>query len=415
MITIDAALDVVLAATRPLGAEEIALADALERVAAETVLAPIDLPLFANSAMDGYAVRADDLSVSPSTLSVIGEILAGSVLPLAVGPGQAAKIMTGAPLPEGADAVVPVELTRPASSKVTVGSTVTIKEGVAQGANVRLPGEDLESGAAVLEAGRLIGPADLGLLATLGMASVRVGRRPDVAVLATGSELVVAGAPLAAGQIPDANSVTACAQAALTGSRARPLGIASDDPDEMRDRFGQALQADVVISSGGVSVGEHDQVRQILEELGVERRFWGVKMKPGWPLALGTRGDTLVFSVPGNPVAAMVSFELFVRPALLALQGRRDVYRPCVVAAAAQRVKPTQQRPELVRCRLAPAGPKWSFETTATQGSSAALRSLALADGLALVPAAHPGSDAGGEFSVMLLSGSSPERPPFPG
>ncbi len=414
MITIDEALDAVLAAARPLAAEEVPLADALGRVATEVVLAPVDLPFFVNSAMDGYAVRADDLSGSPLTLRVIDEIAAGSVLPTAVGHGQAVKIMTGAPLPEGADTVVPVELTRPASRRVSVGSTVTITERVDWGANVRRRGEDLKTGTAVLEPGRVIGPAHLGLLATLGIARVQVGRLPDVAVLATGSELVAPGLPLAPGQIPDANTITACAQVALTGSRPRSLGIAPDDPVEMRERFEQALQADVVISSGGVSVGEYDQVRQILAELGVEKRFWGVKMKPGWPLAFGMRDDTLVFSVPGNPVAAMTSFELFVRPALLTMQGRTDVYRPCIVATAAQPTKPTQTRAELVRCRLARTGRGWSFETTRAQGS-AALRSMTLADGLALIPAGHSGSDAGAEFPVMLLSGSSPERPPFPG
>jgi molybdopterin molybdotransferase len=413
MITIGAALDVVLAATRPLGAEDVPLVDALDRVVSATVTSPTDLPPFTNSAMDGYAVRGEDLAGDRPSLQVIAEIPAGSVSAACVGPGQAAKIMTGAPLPAGSDTVVPVELTEPASHEVTVGDSVVIAGPVAPGANVRHRGEDLSSGTTLLAPGRVLGPADLGLLATVGMAAVRVSRRPRVAILATGSELVAVGEPLGQGQIRDANSVVAYGQALRAGGRPQLLGIARDDREDTRRLLAQALEADVVISSGGVSVGEFDLVKVILEEIGVDRRFWGVKVKPGWPLAFGVRGDTLVFAVPGNPVAAMVSFELFIRPALLKLQGRSDVYRPCVDAAAVERIKPTKQRVELPRCRLTCEGGGWTFTRTGPQGSGM-LRSMTLADGLALVPAGYSGSEPRATFPVMLLDGTSDERPPFP-
>jgi molybdopterin molybdotransferase len=413
MITIGAALDAVLAAARPLGTEEVPLVEALDRVVSETVTSPTDLPPFTNSAMDGYAVRGEDLAGDRPSLQVIAEIPAGSVSAAHVGPGQAAKIMTGAPLPAGSDTVVPVELTEPASRAVTVGGSVIIGGPVTPGANVRRHGEDLSSGATLLAPGRVLGPADLGLLAAVGLAAVRVSRRPHVAILATGSELVAVGEPLGPGQIRDANSITACGQVLRAGGQPRLLGIARDDREDTCRLLAQALEADVVISSGGVSVGEFDLVKEMLEELGVDRRFWGVKVKPGWPLTFGVKGDTLVFGVPGNPVAAMVSFELFIRPAILKLQGRSDVYRPCVDAAAAERIKPTKQRIELPRCRLIRGAGGWTFARTGPQGSGA-LRSMTLADGLALVPAGYPGSESGATLPIMLLDGTGNVRPPFP-
>ena len=413
MITMAAALDVVAAATHRLSSEKVPLTDALERVARESVRAPIDLPLFDNAAMDGYAVRADDVTDHPARLLVVAEIAAGTTPPIVVGTGQAAKIMTGAPLPQGADSVVPVELTRPVSQRVRVGDVIIVRDAIAAGANVRRRGEDMATGSAVIDPGRLTGPADLGVLAALGITSIRVTRHPDVAVLATGSELVAADGSPGPGQIPDVNSITCSAQVTMAGGRPRSLGIAPDDFSATRRLFEQALEANVVISSGGVSVGQFDFLKSILRELGVQRRFWGVKMKPGWPLLFGTKGDTLVFCVPGNPVAAMVSFELFIRPALLGLQGRADVYRPYVVAAAAGGAKPTKGRAQVMRCRLKAVDGGWSFERIGNQGSGA-LRSMALADGLALIPPRHTGGvDA--EFPVMLLSGTSVERPPLPG
>jgi molybdopterin molybdotransferase len=241
-----------------------------------------------------------------------------------------------------------------------------------------------------------------------------VARRPRVAILATGSELVPLGSPLSPGHIRNSNSFTAYGQVLAASAEPVLLGIARDDLDETRRLMAVALEHDVVVTSGGVSVGEYDFVKQVQDELGVQRHFWGVATKPGKPLAFGSRGDTLVFGVPGNPVAAMVSFETYVRPALLAMQGRSDLYRPYVFAAAEEQVKGTKDRTEARRCRLKRRGPGWGFTTTGPQGSGI-LRSMALAEGLAMIPPGHPGAAPGETFLVMLLEGGSAERPPFPG
>ncbi len=408
LITIDEALDKVLAAARPLGVERVPLLDALGRTAAADLTATDPVPSFDNSAMDGYAVRGDELASGRTRYTVTVEIPAGRYVADKVPPGAAAKIMTGAPLPPGVDTVVPVELT------AQEGDTLVVREAVSPGANVRRAGEDVAAGDVVLPRGAHLGPAEIGLLASTGHERVPVARRPWVAILATGSELVPLGESLAPGQIRNSNSYTAYGQVLAAGAEPVLLGIARDDPDETRRLLGLALEHDVVITSGGVSVGEFDFVKQVQEELGVERRFWGVATKPGKPLAFGVRGETLVFGVPGNPVAAMVSFELYVRPALLALQGRADLYRPYVVAAAREPVERTKERTEARRCRLLHRDGGWVFTTTGPQGSGI-LRSMALADGLALVPAGFAGADPGAQFMVLLLEGSSAERPPYPG
>jgi molybdopterin molybdotransferase len=407
VITIDEAIDAVLAAAKPLASEEVGLLDALGRAAAADVVSPERVPGFDNSAMDGYAVDGAALAAGRREFHVAVEIPAGRFVEKAVGSGETAKIMTGAPLPPGVDTVVPVEVTEQRDA------TLTVLEPVPQGGNVRRSGEDLAEGDTLLARGDRLGPAEIGLLASVGVQRLRVARRPRVAVLATGSELVAAGRPLAPGQIRNSNSFTAFGQVLDAGAEPVLLGIARDDLDETRRLVGAALEHDVVLTSGGVSVGEFDFVKQVQEELGVERRFWGVATKPGKPLAFGVRGDTLVFGVPGNPVAAMVSFELYIRPALLALQGRRDLYRPYVWAAAEEAVRGTTDRTEARRCRLVRRGRDWGFTTTGPQGSGI-LRSMALAQGLAFVPPGYPGGEPGEEFLVLLLDGGREERPPFP-
>ena len=322
MISIHEALDKVLAAARPLGAEEVPLLQAFGRAAADRIISPEEVPSFANSAMDGFAVSGAELVAGRREFRVTVDIPAGRFVSDPVAPGDAARIMTGAPLPPGVDTVVQVEHT-------SVDDDVMIVEQVpAQGANVRRAGEDVTAGDVLFERGARLGAAETGLLAAVGVERVRVARRPRVAILATGSELVAAGRPLQPGQIRNSNSFTAYGQVVAAGADPILLGIARDDVEETRRLMAAALENDVVLTSGGVSVGDYDFVKQVQEELGVERRFWGVATKPGKPLAFGVRGDTLVFGVPGNPVAAMVSFEMYVRPALLALQGRPDVYRP---------------------------------------------------------------------------------------
>jgi molybdopterin molybdotransferase len=294
------------------------------------------------------------------------------------------------------------------------GDSMTVETVPETGANVRRAGEDVTVGDVLFERGAHLGAAEVGLLAAVGIERIRVARRPRVAVLATGSELVAAGQPLAPGQIRNSNSYTAYGQVLRAGGDPILLGIARDDPDETRRLLAAALENDVVITSGGVSVGDYDFVKQVQDELGVERRFWGIATKPGKPMAFGTRGDTLVFGVPGNPVAAMVSFEMYVRPALLAMQGRPDVYRPWFYADSAEPVRRTKGRTEARRCRITHDGGAIRFTTTGPQGSGI-LSSMAGAEGLFFVPPEYPGGEIGTELLVMLLGGTSSERPPFPG
>ena len=408
MITIHEALDSVLAGIEPLGGEEVRLLDALGRASAQRIISPEQVPTFANSAMDGFAVAGAELEAGRRQFSVVVDIPAGRYVADEIGLGEAARIMTGAPVPPGTDTVVQVEHT------TVDDDTVTIDTVPATGANVRRAGEDVTAGDVLFECGALLGAAEIGLLAAVGVDRVRVTRRPRVAILATGSELVAGGQALLPGQIRNSNSFTAYGQVVAAGGDPILLGIARDDPDETRRLMAAALQNDVVITSGGVSVGDYDFVKQVQDELGVERRFWGVATKPGKPLAFGTRGATLVFGVPGNPVAAMVSFEMYVRPAILALQGRPDVYRPWFLARSDEPVHRTKGRTEARRCRIThdPDGAV-RLTTTGPQGSGI-LSSMAGAQGLFFVPPQYPGGEAGTEMLVMLLAGSGSERPPFP-
>jgi molybdopterin molybdotransferase len=408
LISIAEALDQVLACVPAPEVEEIQLLEAFDRVLADDLTSPEDVPSFDNSAMDGFALRGADLEAGRRQFAVTLEIPAGRWVDVPVSAGEAAKIMTGAPLPPGADTVVPVEQT------ASAGAELTVLDASPTGANVRRAGEDVGRGSPLLSRGTRLGPAEIGLLASVGSATVPVGRRPRVSVLATGSELIVPGKPVGPGQIRNSNSFTMHGQVLAAGGLPTPLGIARDDLDETRRLMAAALIADVAVTSGGVSVGEFDFVKQVKDELGVGRRFWGVRSKPGKPVTFGLRGRTLVFGLPGNPVASMVSFELFVRPALLAMQGAARIFRPFVWAAAEEPVRPGKDRTEARRCRIVYGkGGGWRFTTTGPQGSGI-LRSMALADGLAFVPAGHSGGQTGERFLVMLLEGTSDQRPPYP-
>jgi molybdopterin molybdotransferase len=408
VITIHEALDSVLSDIQPIGAEEVRLLDALGRASAERIVSPEQVPTFANSAMDGFAVCGAELDGGRRDFRVVVDIPAGRYVGDPIGPDEAARIMTGAPLPPGADTVVQVEHT------LVDDDAMTVVTAPAAGANVRDAGEDVNAGDVLFEQGCRLGAAEIGLLAAVGVERVRVARRPRVAILATGSELVTAGQPLAPGQIRNSNSFTAYGQVLAAGGDPILLGVARDDLDETRRLLSAALENDVVITSGGVSVGDYDFVKQVQDELGVARRFWGVATKPGKPLAFGVRGGTLVFGVPGNPVASMVSFELYIRPALLALQGRPDLYRPWFHARSLEPVPRTKERTEARRCTLShdPDG-SVRFATTGPQGSGI-LSSMAGAEAMAYLPPQYPGGDVGTEALVTLLSGSGTERPPYP-
>jgi molybdopterin molybdotransferase len=407
LLTINEALDKVLQTARTSGSEEVDLLESLGRTLANHVIAPDDVPTFANSAMDGFALRAADQQGERPRLRVVGELPAGHTIDETLVPGAAVKIMTGAPLPPGADTVVQVEHTEMMDGDVVLHTPVAV------GTFVRPAGEDVRRGDLLLAAGEVISAAALGLLAAAGFARVTTARRPRLAILATGSELVPVGTPLGPGQIHNSNTYTTYGQALEAGAEPVLLGIARDDVDVTRTLLRRALEEDLVLTSGGVSVGDYDFVKQVQEELGVERRFWGVRTKPGKPLAFGVRGRTPVFGVPGNPVSAMVTFEVFVRPLVLSMLGRRDIWRPWVWAEAAEPVGGTTGRPDLRRCRVRREGDRWLFTTTGAQGS-AILSSMGIADGLAFVPSAFSGAGAGERLPVMLLTGIGPDRPPYP-
>jgi len=347
MIPVEEALEIVLREAGALPAEEVALDDALLRVLAEDVPSDLDLPPFDRAAMDGYALRAADVAGAPAALEIVGEVRAGQWPDLTVGPGQAARIMTGAPLPPGADAVQPVEKTQPLDE-----FRVTVLSPVAEGSNVAPRGSEVRAGDVVLARGRVIDPAAIAVLASAGRARVRVARRPVVALLVTGDEIVAVSATPAPGQIRNSNGPAVDAQARLAGATVRLLGVAPDRQDAIAEALGPGLAADVLVVSGGVSAGDYDLVEPALLELGATFLFTKVAIKPGAPLVFGRRGGTLVFGLPGNPVSAQVTFDLFVRPALLKMQGARVLGRPRLEVELAAAVKNRSGRRSHVPARV---------------------------------------------------------------
>jgi molybdopterin molybdotransferase len=343
LISIDEALGLVLERVEPLRAEGLPLDAALGRVLAEAALAAVDLPPFDSSAMDGFALRSAD---TPGRLPVVHRIAAGSPAPRALETGEAMGIATGGAVPAGADAVIPFEYV------VEKDNTITIENPVQAGANVRPAGGDIHVGETVVETGAHLEARHLAALAAAGIPEVQVAGRPHVAVVVTGSELRPPGEPLAPGQIYEANGILLEGQLRSAGAEVERSGLVVDEEAAHRDALARGLEADVLVTSGGVSVGPHDLVRSVLAELGVEEVFWGVSVKPGKPISFGVAGRRLIFGLPGNPVSVLVGFELFVRPALLALQGSRDPgprFERGIVGASLAR---NSVRDELVRARI---------------------------------------------------------------
>ncbi len=375
-ISISAALALVLARIRPLPAEPVAVPDSTGRVLAEPALALVDLPPFPSSAMDGFAVRAAD---TPGTLPVGHRIAAGRPAARALGPGEAMAIATGGALPDGADAVVPMEYV------VEHDNYVEIAAASSPGDHVRPRAGDVRLGDVVVETGSLLGPAQLGGLAAAGISEVRCARRPRAAVLATGSELRASGEPLGPGQIYESNGVLLASALSSAGAEVVRLPSVEDDPDLHRAALARGLEHDVLVTSGGVSVGTHDLVRGIERELGVEEVFWGVAVKPGKPVSFGVRGATLAFGLPGNPVSALVGFELFVRPALLALQGAARPGPRYESGRLARALRRNPQRDELVRARSRAGEDGVTLDPIGGQESHMIARAAG-ADALVLVP-----------------------------
>jgi molybdopterin molybdotransferase len=404
MISVRQALDLVLRDMPQLGSEQVPLPQAVGRVLATPIQATRDIPPFRNSAMDGYAVRALDVAAAtaraPVRLRILEVIGAGAMPRQVVTAGTATKIMTGSPMPDGADAVVRIEDT------AEHDGYVDIRTAVAAGASVRLPGEDMPAGETVLTPGRALRAADIGLLASLGVAVVGVRRRPVVAILSTGDELVELGQPLAPGQIVNSNAYTLAAAVEEAGGTPRLLGIVRDTVEETRLAFVDAFSSDVVLSTGGVSMGTFDLVRATLADLGAVERFWKVAQKPGKPLAFGMHGSVPVFGLPGNPVSSLVCFYLYVRPALRAMQGFERLHLPVVDATLDDTMHTANGLTEFVRCTLEGEPGAYRARATGSQ-SSGVLRSLSLGQGLIVAPPEVTTIERGSIVRVMLLNGDA--------
>ncbi|HET9324915.1 MAG TPA: gephyrin-like molybdotransferase Glp [Gaiellaceae bacterium] len=394
LLSMEEAQRLILERVRPLESEQVALGEAAGRVLASEARSTVDLPPFDSSAMDGFAVRSAD---TPGRLPVGERIAAGRPAERELRPGEAMAIATGGAVPIGAEAVVPIE------AVVEIDNTIEVAAGVEPGAHVRPRGGDVAAGAVVVEAGELLGPAQIGALAAAGVAEVSCSRRPRAAVLATGTELQRPGEELRFGQVYEANGVLLAAQLRSAGADVEQLEAVEDDEGAHRAAFESGLRADVLVTSGGVSVGPHDLVRSVGAGLGVEEVLWGVAVKPGKPLWFGVRDRTLVFGVPGNPVSALVTFELFVRPAVLALQGHRSPlprFRPGRLGGPVRR---NPVRVELVRARSRVANGAVELDVLGGQESHMIARAAA-ADSLVLVPAGSSELVAGSTVSYLPLA-----------
>lgn len=407
MISVDEALEYVLKHFEPLEPEEVEILDALDRVMAEDAYSDVDIPPFDNSAMDGYAVRAADTvevsSKAPVALRVIADLAAGYTTDMVVEPGTAIRIMTGAPLPAGADAVVRFEETSEGLSagertdnQIEVFSQVGIRE------NVRSAGEDIREGELVLAEGTILRAQEIGVLASLGRATVRVIRRPRVAILATGDELVAIDEPLTPGKIRNSNEYSNAALVQRYGGIPVRLGIARDDVDELtaKIREGLAQKVDLFLTSAGVSVGDYDVVKDVLSAEG-EMHFWQVRMKPGKPLAFGVIQGVPILGLPGNPVSAMVSFEQFARPAILKMLGKTRLRKPTVEAILQEDVKSSGRR-NFKRAVITRREGEYYASVTGPQGSGV-LTSMVKANGLVIIPEGIRHKKAGERVTVQML------------
>jgi molybdopterin molybdotransferase len=392
LLSIGEALELVLARIEPLEAEDVPIDRAAGRVLADAAVAAVDLPSFPASAMDGFALRAGDV---PATLPVVARIAAGRPASAELEGGQAMAIATGGVVPEGADAVVPIEDVEERDGMVVVPGVV------AAGANVRSRGGDLGAGDPVVAAGTRLGAVQLGALAAGGLTHVRCARRPQVVLAVTGTELRSPGEQLGRGEIYDANGSILSAQIGSAGAIVERLPPVADDAAATRAAIERGLAADVLMTSGGVSVGVYDLVRATEAELGVEEVFWRVSVRPGKPIAFGVRGRTLVFGLPGNPVSSLVGFELFVRPALLALQGLGQPRPPFLPGRLGSSVR-LVSRDSLLRARTRVEGDEVVLDPLLGQESHM-IASAATADALVLVPAGERELAAGAAVSYLTL------------
>ena len=400
MIHIEEAQQIILRHIAPLPTEDLPLLQGIGRVASEDVDAPRDIPATDNSAMDGYAFSC--AVVRGNSLFVSGNIPAGKERTTPVAAGEAVRIMTGAPIPRGCDTVVPIE------NVETIGDTIRLLGEVRPGTHIRKRGEDVRAGQRAIAANSPLRPQEIGMLASLGKSSVRVYRRPRVGVLATGDELLEIGSPPAPGKIINSNSYSIAAQVVESGGDPVMLGIAEDEMERTCDRIREGIRGDLLITTGGVSVGDRDCVKEAIVVLGGEIKFWKVHMKPGKPFAFAILEGKPVFALPGNPAAAMISFEVFVRPALLKMTGHIRIFRPTVMAALTEPIANQGDRPHLIRVRVEARQDGYVASATGNQ-SSARLSSLTAANGFVKIA---PGTTlASGESVVVSLLDRTEDLP----
>ena len=400
MISVKEAQNKVLSYIQLLGFERVSLLEALGRVIAEDVYASRDLPPYDNSGMDGYAVRHEDIQNATSDhsirLEVVEDLPAGFIPSKTVEKGQATRIMTGAPIPKGADTIIPVEDTQKENRGVLILKSAPL------GTYIRRAGEDVKRGDRAVSAGDLIRPAGVGMLASVGRSSISVYQRPSVAILCTGEELVDVDEGVDEVKIISSNSYTLAAQIKECGAIPIQLGIAKDRKKEIQEKLQQGIRADVLISSAGISVGDYDFVKDALNDLGMELIFWKVAMKPGKPVAFWMKDEKPVFSLPGNPASSMVSFEQFVRPALLKMMGYRQIFRPVIAAILKKDIYKEPGRSHFIRSFVSLEKNQYSVIPSGAQGSGI-LRSMAGANGLIVIPEDRGTVRAGEMVEVQLI------------
>jgi molybdopterin molybdotransferase len=403
MITVEDALKQILASISPLPLEKVGLLDALSRVAGEDIYSDRNIPPKDNSAMDGYALRAGDTTGvsrnNPVMLRVVEDVPAGHLPSKKIHAGEASRIMTGAPIPEGADAVVKVEDTE------KVESDVRIFVAASTGLDIRLAGEDVTTGELVISKGSILRPAEAGMLAALGRSFIYTHQKPLVAIVSTGDELVDIDEPLSQGKIVNSNGYALAAQVLDCGAVPIQVGIAKDRREDLTAKFRMAMRADLILSSGGVSVGDYDFVKEIMQELGSQMRFWKVAMRPGRPLAYGTIHDKPLFGLPGNPVSSMISFEQFVRPALLKMMGHRNLFRKSVKAILKEDITKKSGFRYFVRAQIQFKDGQYKVASTGEQGSGI-LKSMVRANGLIALPPDLTHAKKGETVTVQLLDRS---------
>ena len=400
MISLEEARDIILSSINILGEEEVSLLDSLGRVITENVHSHLTVPPWNNSAMDGYAVIASDIKSAskqhPARLKVLEDLPAGKVSDKKITNGETIRIMTGAPIPSGADAVVMHEVTEKDGDFVRVYSPVLVNE------NIRPAGEDINVGDLLIKKGRLITPADIGIMATIQKSKVTVFQKPRVAILSTGDEIVDIDEPITRGKIVNSNSYSLEAQVKDIGAIPLHLGIAKDTKEALEKKLLSGLSSDVLVTSGGISVGDFDFVKDVLKDLGMEMKFWKVAMKPGKPLAFGEIKGKPVFGLPGNPASSMLCFELFVRPALLKMSGRSDIFRKEVIAESMEDIKNKPGRRYFIRTITSFKDGQYFFKTTGSQGSGI-LTSMTLANSLAIISENCSVLKKGEKTKVILL------------